>query len=161
MGVRFGGFSISTEVRFWGLKNLMDVRKKSGRRRRPKNFGLFFCAKSRFQWGFFFWTSQEVQFLTFQNSTDVRFGPFSNLAGVSFREIWNPTGVRFRDFFFGTYVEEGWEKKLTPKGNLTRPLGIMRWGNVICPRGTAQTHFFGAFFIFSKAWVFFFQPSST
>ena len=32
-------------------------------------------------------TSQEVQFLTFQNFTDVGFGPFSNLAGVSFREI--------------------------------------------------------------------------
>ena len=47
-GVRFEGFSISTEVRFWGQKNPTDVRKKFGRRRRPKIFG-FFGAKSRFQ----------------------------------------------------------------------------------------------------------------
>ena len=81
----------------------MDVR---------KNFGLFFGAKSRFQWELFFLTSQEVQFLTFQNFTDVRFGPFSNLAGVSFKEIRNPAGVRFRDFFLGLMLRRA-EKKNT------------------------------------------------
>ena len=79
----------------------MDVRKKlrppkAAEKLRP----LFFGAKSRFQWGLFFLTSQEVKFLTFQNFTDVKFDTFSLLTDVSFGENVISTDVRFRAFFF-------------------------------------------------------------
>ena len=56
------------------LKKSCGCKKKIGPRRRPEIFGFFLI----------FLTSQEVNFLTFQNFTNVRFGPFSNLAGVIF-----------------------------------------------------------------------------
>ena len=72
-----------------GFKKSYGCKKKKRPPKAAEIFWPFFLVQNQDFSGdfFFFLTSQEVKFLTFQNFTDVRFGPFSNLAGVSFREI--------------------------------------------------------------------------
>ena len=97
-----------------GFKKYYGCKKKNSATEGGRKTLVFFWCKSKISVGkYFFLTSQEVKFLTFQNFT-VRFGPFSNLAGVSFRENWNPTDVRFGDIFLGGLCWGGLEKKFSP-----------------------------------------------
>ena len=94
----------------WGEKS-HGCKKTTRPPKAAETFWPFFLCKINISVGFFL-TSQEVNFLTFQNFTDVRFGPFSNLAGVNFREKkLKSHGRKIWRLFLGNFVEEGQLKK--------------------------------------------------
>ena len=90
----------------------MGVRKNFGRRRRPKNFGLFFGAKSRFQWGNNFFDLSGSEIFDISEFHGCKIWSIFNSGGRKFqrklkfrgREIW-------RLFFGGTLLRRGNQKK--------------------------------------------------
>ena len=86
-----------------GFKKSYGCKKKF----RPKIFGLFFGAKSRFSGKYFFFDLSGSEFFDISEFHGCKIWSIFKSGGCKFQRNLKSHGCKIQRFFFGTYVEEG------------------------------------------------------